>query len=151
MINVIAYTDGSCRGNPGPSGYGVVLINETDGTEKEICTPMAVHTDCNLLELLAARRAMLECKKPRNTCLIIYTDNLYTVGTCHQQFKKETNKHVVKDVIRIMAQFKYIDVRYVRGHDGDPMNMRAHTAARHASSRAKRNKMGEVYCSPLTR
>ena len=75
MSHVEIYVDGACRGNPGPGGWGVVLIY--NGHEKELSGAEAVTTN-NRMELLAAIRA-LEALKRKGTRARVYTDSQYVM------------------------------------------------------------------------
>jgi len=71
------YTDGSSRGNPGPGGYGVVLI--WGQARKELSCGYRLTTN-NRMELLAVIRA-LESLNKKNIAATIYTDSQYVVNT----------------------------------------------------------------------
>ncbi len=58
---VLIYTDGACRGNPGPGGWGAVMIS--GGHEKELCGGELATTN-NRMELMAAIQALETLKKP---------------------------------------------------------------------------------------
>ncbi len=73
MSVVEIYTDGACRGNPGPGGWAAFL--SCDGREKEISGAEA-HTTNNRMELLAVIRALEALKKPQ-VRVRIYTDSQY--------------------------------------------------------------------------
>ena len=68
------YSDGACRGNPGPGGWGVLL--RYDGSEKELWGGEAATTN-NRMELMAAIRALEALKRPSRVEL--YTDSLYVM------------------------------------------------------------------------
>lgn len=75
MKHVTIYTDGSCSGNPGPGGYGAILIY--NGTEKEI-SGGAAETTNNRMELLAPINALKLLSEP---CTVdIYSDSAYVVN-----------------------------------------------------------------------
>jgi ribonuclease HI len=74
MDNVIIYTDGGCSPNPGPGGWGAVLILPEKNYEKEIYGGEAESTN-NRMELTAAIRALEALKRP---CSVkFYTDSQY--------------------------------------------------------------------------
>jgi len=72
MKEVVAYTDGACRGNPGPGGWGVVL--RAAGSEKRLSGGEAETTN-NRMELTAAIEALAALKQPSR--VRIYTDSTY--------------------------------------------------------------------------
>lgn len=75
MQQVIIYTDGASRGNPGPGGYGVVLI--WGEVRKELSKGYRLTTN-NRMELMAVIAA-LEAMKKNNLSLLIYSDSNYVV------------------------------------------------------------------------
>lgn len=76
MKHVMIYTDGSCSGNPGPGGYGAILIY--NGTEKEI-SGGEENTTNNRMELLAPIRALQLLNEPCSVDL--YSDSAYVVNS----------------------------------------------------------------------
>ena len=72
MKNVMIYTDGACSGNPGPGGWGAVLIYQ--GTEKEI-SGYCEHTTNNRMEIMACIEA-LKCLK-EHCSVTLHTDSAY--------------------------------------------------------------------------
>ena len=74
---IIIYTDGSSRGNPGPGGYGVVMIS--DQYRKELSQGYILTTN-NRMELLGAIVA-LEAIKIENSQVTVYTDSKYVVDS----------------------------------------------------------------------
>lgn len=72
---VVIYTDGACSGNPGPGGYGAVLIY--DGHRKELSGGFNLTTN-NRMEIMAAIVALSALK--RNCEVILYTDSQYLVN-----------------------------------------------------------------------
>ena len=72
MSEVIIYTDGACRGNPGPGGWGAVL---TYGSKKRELFGSEIETTNNRMELLAAIQALESLK--RSCKVSLYTDSQY--------------------------------------------------------------------------
>ena len=72
MSEVEIYTDGACRGNPGPGGWGVLL--RANGKERELCGG-ELHTTNNRMELMAAIEALTALSRPCEVAL--YTDSEY--------------------------------------------------------------------------
>tara|TARA_B100000886_G_C20053732_1_gene338828 strand:- start:58 stop:489 length:432 start_codon:yes stop_codon:yes gene_type:complete len=129
MKTVIIYTDGACRGNPGPGGWGA-LIKYGEIT-KEIYGA-DVSTTNNKMELTAAIKALKEIKEPSE--IIIYTDSKYVLQGIEEwihNWKKRgwlgANKKPVKneelwkelDELRDKHTIKW---NWVKGHSGDPGN-----------------------------
>ena len=136
MFNVTAYTDGASSGNPGPSGYGVILIDEATGAEREVSEPVC-HATGNMAELMAVRGAMWACKSPSKTDLVIYTDSKYAIGVCSGKFRAKTNIYLISTITKIMNKFNSVEWVHVRGHNGDAMNERVDRLAKKAARDAK--------------
>ena len=79
MEDVTIYTDGACSGNPGPGGWGAILMYK--GNKKEISGVMA-NTTNNIMELSAVIEALKLLKYPCNVSL--YSDSAYVVNAFAQ-------------------------------------------------------------------
>lgn len=132
------YTDGACSGNPGPGGWGAVLIK--DHHRKEI-NGGAAETTNNRMELQAAIEALQALKyEPSN--VILYTDSNYVKGGITGWLKnwkrngwKTADKKPVKneDLWRALDEIETrhnVTWRWVKGHAGHPENERADELAR---------------------
>ena len=130
------YTDGACRGNPGPGGWGAIL--RTRGQEKEISGAESQTTN-NRMELQAAISALQALKRPVDVRL--YTDSQYLrngVLTWLPQWKmrgwKTADKRPVKnqdlwETLEAEAVKHRIEWHWVKGHAGHPENERADALA----------------------
>jgi ribonuclease HI len=126
------YSDGACRGNPGPGGWGVLL--RYNGREKELWGGEAATTN-NRMELMAAIRALEALKRPSRVRL--YTDSLYVkhgISAWIRDWKRRgwrtADKKPVKneDLWRRLDELAArhdIEWHWVRGHAGHPENERA--------------------------
>ena len=126
MIEI--YTDGSSRGNPGPGGYGIVMIYKDK--RKELFQGYKLTTN-NRMELLAVIRALEEVKTNKYK-IKIYSDSKYVVESVEKgwiwnwqkkSFKKKQNVDLWKMFIPL---YKKYDVKliWVKGHDGNTENER---------------------------
>jgi len=135
--DIVIYTDGACRGNPGPGGWGAILMS--GGHEREICGGELATTN-NRMELTAAIEALNALKRP---CRVeLHTDSQYVrtgVSEWLQIWKargwRTTSKGAVKneDLWRRLDEARArheIDWRWVKGHSGHPLNERADALAR---------------------
>lgn len=135
--NVVIYTDGACRGNPGPGGWGVILIH--GAREKEMCGGDLATTN-NRMELMAAIKALEALKTP---CKVeLHTDSQYVktgisewVSGWKARGWRTAAKAPVKneDLWRRLDEARArhtVDWRWVRGHNGHPLNERADALAR---------------------
>ncbi len=84
MKHIEIYTDGACRGNPGPGGWGALLISGE--LRKELSGSEALTTN-NRMELLAAIRGLEALKNPGTTARV-YTDSQYVIKE-HQRVGRE--------------------------------------------------------------
>ena len=132
MKEVILYTDGACSGNPGPGGYGAILIY--NGVEKEISGGEA-NTTNNKMEMLAVIKGLEMLKEPCSVS--IYSDSAYVVNSIEKgwvySWKKngwrKADKKEVKNIDlweRLLKQMKIHDVKFlkVKGHSTDELNNR---------------------------
>lgn len=132
MTVVEIYTDGACRGNPGPGGWGAIL--RTAGTEKEIWGGELATTN-NRMELTAAIRALESLKRP---CEVqAYTDSEYVrrgISEWLAEWKRRgwrtSDRKPVKNVdlwqrLDELASGHQVSWHWVKGHAGHPENERA--------------------------
>jgi ribonuclease HI len=137
MKQITIYTDGACSGNPGPGGWGAVLIYE--GHEKDLNGGEAATTN-NRMELMAAIASLESLKEPCQVTL--YTDSNYVKNGIMQWIHgwkkngwKTSDKKPVKNVelwqrLEAATHIHQIEWRWVKGHNGDVMNERADALAR---------------------
>ena len=133
------YTDGACKGNPGPGGWGAVL--KYGNNYKEI-NGFAVNTTNNIMELTGVIEALKALKRPCD--IIITTDSNYVkdgiTQWIHNWKKKKwktANKQPVKNkdlwekLDNVVSQHQ-ITWKWVKGHSGHPENERADELANQA-------------------
>jgi ribonuclease HI len=136
--HVTIYTDGACKGNPGPGGWGVLL--RAGAQEKELWGGEPVTTN-NRMEMMAVIQALKALKRPCR--LTVYLDSEYVrkgitewmAGWKARGWKTAT-KAPVKNVdlwqeldVLIAGAGHQIEWRWVKGHAGDPGNERADALA----------------------
>ncbi|SPJ25204.1 ribonuclease HI [Palleronia abyssalis] len=142
MARLFAYTDGACSGNPGPGGWGTLLIardGEAEVKRRELNGGEAVTTN-NRMELLAAISALESLKRP--SVITMVTDSQYVkngVTSWIHGWKKNGWKTAAKKPVKNDDLWKRLDeaqkrheVRWewVKGHAGHPENERADELAR---------------------
>ena len=128
---LVIYADGSCFGNPGPAGIGVLL--EWKGKTKELSEYLGEGTN-NIAELTAIERALQEVKN-RRLPVRVHTDSQYSIGVLSEGWKVKANQELVARVQRLMDEFADLKLVKVRGHSGDPRNERVDQLARDAIER----------------
>lgn len=134
MNHVIIYTDGACKGNPGPGGWGVLL--KSGAVEKELHGGEPITTN-NRMELTAVIEALSALKRPCRVSL--YLDSEYVRKGITEWLRGwkargwlTASKQPVKNVDLwqrldelVQSSGHHIDWHWVRGHNGDPGNERA--------------------------
>jgi len=137
MSNITIYTDGAARGNPGPGGYGVVLIA---GPHRKELSEGFKHTTNNRMELLAVIVA-LEALKNEGSNVTIYSDSKYVVDAVEKRwvfawqkkgFKGKKNPDLWRRFLQIYPKHN-IKLIWVKGHANIPENERCDTLAVEAS------------------
>ena len=142
MPELFAYTDGACSGNPGPGGWGALLIAR-DGArvvkERELSGGEAETTN-NRMELLAAINALDALDRP--STITIVTDSNYVkngITSWIHGWKKNGWKNAAKKPVANAELWQQLDVarrrhevtwEWVKGHAGHPENERADALAR---------------------
>jgi len=122
MKHVEIFTDGACRGNPGPGGWGALL--RYAGTERELYGGEP-HTTNNRMELTAAIRALAALREP---CRIdLYTDSQY--GGWRTADRQPVKNADLWQALDEQAARHAVDWHWVRGHSGHPENERADALA----------------------
>ncbi|MFZ5526232.1 MAG: ribonuclease HI [Pseudomonadota bacterium] len=133
---VVVYTDGACKGNPGPGGWGVWMVSGQH--EKEMWGGEHGTTN-NRMELTAVIQALTVLKKPCE--VVVYTDSEYVrkgitewiTGWKRRGWKTADNKPVKNaelwQELEAAASRHKVDWRWVKGHAGDPGNERADALA----------------------
>ena len=129
MKTVIIYTDGACRGNPGPGGWGVLI--EYGELSKQLYGGDFSTTN-NKMELTAAIMALKEIKEPCE--IILYTDSKYVLQGIEEwihNWKKRGWRGANKKPVKNIDLWKELDElrdkhnikwNWVKGHSGDPGN-----------------------------
>jgi ribonuclease HI len=132
MSEVQAFTDGACRGNPGPGGWGAIL--RAGAHEKELWGGELLTTN-NRMELTAAIEALKALKRP--TRVAVYTDSTYVrsgitewVPAWRARGWRTAGKKAVKnqdlwEALSELAARHQVEWHWVRGHSGHPENERA--------------------------
>jgi ribonuclease HI len=138
LNRVEIYTDGACKGNPGPGGWGVLL--KSGGVEKELFGGERETTN-NRMEMMAVIMALESLKRPCH--VILHVDSQYVLKGINEWLAgwkakgwKTAAKQPVKNVdlwqqldALVAGAGHRIDWRWVKGHDGDPGNERADALA----------------------
>ncbi len=133
---VVIYTDGSCKGNPGPGGWGAWLASGEHSRELFGGEPQTTN---QRMELTAAIQALSALRKP--CAVVLYTDSLYVlkgITSWIAGWKRNGWQNSAKQPVKNADLWRALDAataphdidwRWVKGHSGDPGNERADALA----------------------
>ncbi len=137
MKKIELYTDGACSGNPGPGGWGAVLVYK--GTEKEI-SGFEKETTNNRMELTAVIEGLKALKEPCEVELT--TDSKYVADALTKGWAKSWQKNGWKksdkkpalnsdlwEELLALCEVHKVDITWVKGHAGHPFNERCDSLA----------------------
>jgi ribonuclease HI len=134
------YADGACRGNPGPGGWGALLIQ--GDREKELYGAESLTTN-NRMELTAAIRA-LEALKKTGTSVRLYTDSQYVIKGVKEWLptwkargwrtadKKPVKNQDLWERLDALSSQHDVEWHWIKGHSGVPGNERVDALANRA-------------------
>ncbi len=147
---IVAYTDGACSGNPGPGGWGALLIarsGEDVLMERELTGGEALTTN-NRMELMAAIAALEALERPSEVTVV--TDSAYVKGGITQWIaawkrngwrtaaRKPVKNEPLWRRLEAAAERHAVEWTWVKGHAGHPENERADALARAGMAPFKR-------------
>lgn len=139
-MKITIYTDGASRGNPGPGGYGTVLL--AGPYRKELSEGFRKTTN-NRMELLAVIKG-LEALKKEGSEVVVYSDSKYVVdavtkgwiwGWIKKGFKGKKNEDLWRRFLESYKKHK-VEFRWVKGHAGNTENERCDQLAVRAAEMA---------------
>lgn len=139
MKHIIVYTDGACKGNPGPGGWAAIL--NFNNTQKILSGGEHLTTN-NRMELMGAIEGLAALKQ---RCIVdLYTDSKYVKDGCEQwmhtwvknAWKTSTglpvrNQDLWTRLYELYNQHK-VNLFWIKGHSGDPLNEQADLVANQA-------------------
>jgi ribonuclease HI len=121
--NIVIHTDGACKGNPGPGGWGTVI--EQNGNQQRLSGGERQTTN-NRMEMTAVIKG-LEAVDPAATVLIS-SDSTYVINTMTKGWKRKVNHDLWEQLDRLVKG-RDVSWRWVRGHSGDRGNELADSLA----------------------
>lgn len=130
-FDFLVYADGSCIGNPGPGGWGVVLIRP-DGSQSKFYGSNRATTN-NQMEITAAIEGL------RNTevgsRVLLRSDSQYVINTMTLNWKRKKNHDLWTQLDR-ETELRKVTFEWVRGHNSDQLNELADRLANQGSREA---------------
>ena len=145
-MNVTIYTDGACSGNPGPGGYGAILMY---GSHKKELSGGEANTTNNRMELMGVITALKALNRP---CQVdLYTDSQYVVNAIEKGWarkwqangwmRNKKDKALNPDLWQMLLdllEVHQVTFHWVKGHAENPYNNRCDELAVAESQRLKR-------------
>lgn len=118
------YTDGACSGNPGPSGFGVVIRDGQD--YREISQYLGRGTN-NIAELMAIKVALetLKQRDQNHRPIHLHSDSTYSIGVLTKGWKAKANRELILSIRNLLTDFSDLTFFKVKGHSDHPLNDRA--------------------------
>jgi ribonuclease HI len=140
---VHVYTDGAAKGNPGPSGYGVVMEMVGTPYKKEFYEGFRLSTN-NRMELLAVIVGLEKLKNTKTKVLVV-SDSKYVVDAVEKRWVFQWEKISFKNKknpdlwLRFLKSYRkhQVDFKWVKGHNNHPQNERCDALAVMASQQEK--------------
>ena len=133
----IIFTDGAARGNPGPGGWGAIVLTDETAVEHG---GREDHTTNNRMELLAVIVGLEKLKNPNMKVLVI-SDSKYVVDSVEKKwvlgwekkgFANRKNSDLWKRFLKIYRKHQ-VDFKWIKGHNNHPQNERCDELAVYAS------------------
>jgi len=136
LKSIVVYSDGACSGNPGPGGWGSIILYP-EGQIRELGGKLNPTTN-NQMEISGALKA-LEVLADRDEEIVVFTDSTYLIrgitqwiwgwkkkGWKNAEGQDVSNRDLWEKLSRVVSQRKAgkIEWRYIRGHTGNPGNER---------------------------
>lgn len=135
-----AYSDGSCLGNPGPGGWGLLLRKKDAGTQKLLkeleWAGGEKNTTNNRMEMMAILRMMqlFNHHEISDSVIYIYTDSNLVVSTFTKGWKKKANvdlwSKIDEEFMKLRRKNNQFHWKWVKAHNGHPENERVDDLAR---------------------
>lgn len=140
---ILLYTDGSSRGNPGPGGYGVILHLNNTKHFKELSQGYKLTTN-NRMELLAVIVGLEALTKEGLTVLVV-SDSKYVIDSVEKKwvfgwekkgFVGKKNPDLWQRFLKVYRKHE-VKMQWIKGHNNHPMNERCDVLAVEASKQSK--------------
>ena len=141
MKQITLFSDGSALGNPGPGGYGTILLY--NGKER-ILSGGEVHTTNNRMELLGVIEGLRALKEPceveviSDSSYVVKGINEWLANWIKRDFKKVKNPDLWHEYVKVSEQHN-VTGTWVKGHDGHEENERCDDIARTKAEAFKAN------------
>ena len=128
---IVIHTDGACKGNPGPGGWGAVI--EQNGGQVKL-SGSEPQTTNNRMEMTAVIKGLEAVDASAN--VLISSDSTYVINTMTKGWKRKANQDLWDHLDRLVGS-RNVSWRWVRGHNGDRGNELADALATKEAGTAK--------------
>ena len=128
---IVIHTDGACKGNPGPGGWGAVI--EQNGGQVKL-SGSEPQTTNNRMEMTAVIKGLEAVDASAN--VLISSDSTYVINTMTKGWKRKANQDLWDQLDRLIGS-RNVSWRWVRGHNGDRGNELADALATKEAGTAK--------------
>ena len=128
---IVIHTDGACKGNPGPGGWGAVI--EQNGGQVKL-SGSEPQTTNNRMEMTAVIKGLEAVDASAN--VLISSDSTYVINTMTKGWKRKANQDLWDQLDRLICS-RNVSWRWVRGHNGDRGNELADALATKKAGTAK--------------
>ena len=128
---IVIHTDGACKGNPGPGGWGAVI--EQNGGQVKL-SGSEPQTTNNRMEMTAVIKGLEAVDASAN--VLISSDSTYVINTMTKGWKRKANQDLWDQLDRLVER-RNVSWRWVRGHNGDRGNELADALATKEAGTAK--------------
>ena len=128
---IVIHTDGACKGNPGPGGWGAVI--EQNGGQVKL-SGSEPQTTNNRMEMTAVIKGLEAVDASAN--VLISSDSTYVINTMTKGWKRKANQDLWNQLDRLIGS-RNVSWRWVRGHNGDRGNELADALATKEAGTAK--------------
>ncbi len=129
--DIVIHTDGACKGNPGPGGWGAVI--EQNGGQVKL-SGSEPQTTNNRMEMTAVIKGLEAVDASAK--VLISSDSTYVINTMTKGWKRKANHDLWEQLDRL-AGSQNVSWRWVRGHNGDRGNELADALATKAAGTAR--------------
>ena len=135
---VVCFTDGSCQGNPGPAGVGVLMqLSEDEQHTESIYLGQGTNNVAELSAIETALKMVEQHDVPDARPVEILTDSKYSHGILTLNWKAKANQALVQRIKQRIKNRGRVRIHWVAGHAGIPQNERADELANQAIENAK--------------
>ncbi len=140
MKQIEIYTDGSCKGNPGPGGWAAIFLKKNSDEPFEILKGHDLDTTNNRMEMTAVIEALryLDHKLFHESEITLYSDSSLVVQTLTQGWKRKANLDLWEELDELNEELD-VDYVWVKGHDKNKWNNECDKVAQKEATVAQKN------------